>query len=80
LFREVEQRFLDNLIPAYEMYSSDQGIEVKPRELLAVQILKARWNESYRLFISGSEFRSILADYIRLSKKSDVDKKGYFDW
>jgi len=75
--REVK-RFINNFILTYEIYSFDKN--VKPKELLAVQTLKVRWNDFYQYMASDNGFRSIAREYLHIAKKPAEERKMFFDW
>lgn len=59
--REVK-RFINNFIVAYEIYT--YNTEIKPKELLALQAIRLRWNNFYKHFSSNEDFRKIIKEYI----------------
>jgi uncharacterized protein YjbI with pentapeptide repeats len=62
--REVK-RFINNFIVSHEVYSLNTGI--KPKELLAIQTLKMRFNNFYRYFSSSSEFRALSKKFVDMA-------------
>src|SRR5207253_1986906 len=57
--RQVKQ-FLNSFMIAYDIFS--RVSEVKPAELLAIQALRVRWSDSYRILSSDKEFRAYLKE------------------
>jgi hypothetical protein len=74
--REVK-RFINNFIIAYEIYSSVKKEDIKPKELLAVQALRVRWNNFYRYISASEEFRNTIREYIG---KSEQERNKLFSF
>ena len=55
------KRFINNVIIAFETFASKEGSpEIQFNEIFLVKILKAKWPDFYREFVSNEDFREIL--------------------
>jgi hypothetical protein len=55
------KRFINNVIIAFETFASKEGSpEIQFNEIFLVKILKSKWPDFYREFVSNEDFREIV--------------------